>query len=527
MEMKYNLQETYVYIDVSKKQEFIYSTNKLKENISRSMIIKLITENFDEMEYGNYDLTVLNKVVVLSREVRLHQGEFVFSGGGNSVIKFKNKEDATNFIRQYSLEVLKKYPELELYMSLVTMDEIKKDEPLNDTYNNEVKVHRLLELKLNKIKDERKSRLRNLSYGIEKTQSYKNKISKELNEIYNGLRELFGEIIFKKLQLKSNQDVFSLDKYNEISEKKYIGIIALDGNKMGEMVRGLKEHKKEGSYFEELSSLGKHIEEIYSQSLKEALKEFGDPLITPVVMAGDDLTLICEAKKAIQLAGKIITNIENISFSKDKLKEKYIPNKLTAGAGVAIVPTGYPFFEAVQIAEGIQKEAKESVYKIKEDVSEKYVAKKDENNHSFLSWQVVKSGKKEDIDYVNYALRGNGENKYHIKPLAVGRIENANIPIYTLEFFECLMTKFNKIDCDYEKIKKFMYGSEGQYDSCFVNSKEDRIISIDTEIKNAIDEHKLGISLDSVKYGKISDENGVTYLMNDFIEVRDFFESQI
>ncbi len=38
----------YVYIDVSQKQEFIYKTSKLKQNLYNSFIIKAVTERLTE-----------------------------------------------------------------------------------------------------------------------------------------------------------------------------------------------------------------------------------------------------------------------------------------------------------------------------------------------------------------------------------------------------------------------------------------------------------------------------------------------
>lgn len=597
----YNNDTTFVYIDASKKQEFIYDTKKTKENIERSLVIRLITEWISEneaKEIENIKDEHKRKVITLKKEAEKNGAELIFSGGGNSIIKFKKKVAAECFIKSYSLLVLQRHPDLELYMSAVNVGKFidDKKEIKMDDLKLEPLIHKELEDKLNEIKDNRKSRLRKLSYGIEKIKSdsdYTTEKADENKDYVKTMKTHFAKHIAtalvesdkelsnnnwieekgKKIKEIEERITFEFDEYKKserAEDKNYMGIVAIDGNKMGEMVRNLKnfylgeletdkidkeDFKKlsENNYFKSLKLFGEQINDVYANAIRKAIrqenrkedepyyKELKNCKITPIVVAGDDITIVVKATLAIKLASQILENIEdeivnidtedinNDKYSVVKELMKLLElEKLTAGAGIAIVKPGYPFFEAITVAEKIQKKSKEAIYKFSEN---------DENtNHSFLNWEVIQGGKIETIDYSKYADKGSKIKEYHVKPLyIIGREPKANklqskngnrfiikpkedssINIYTFEGFEFLVDKLNEMKWDCESIKKAMYGADGRYEMIFEMSKEDRIKKIDEVLK--INE-ATGIE---IKNGKLIEKNRETYLLNDFIDIRDF-----
>ena len=105
------------------------------------------------------------------------------------------------------------------------------------------------------------------------------------------------------------------------------------------------------------------------------------PPIRPVVLGGDDLTVIVRADLAIGFTRTLLENIENETsrlFSEMNLKD--VPEKgLTACAGVAVVSSGHPFLAAQNMAEGMCQYAK----KIAKDGGEPYP--------SLMSFSVITS----------------------------------------------------------------------------------------------------------------------------------------
>ena len=84
------------------------------------------------------------------------------------------------------------------------------------------------------------------------------------------------------------------------------------------------------------------------------------PPIRPVVLGGDDITVIVRADLAIGFTKALLENIEKETsrqFGEMNLKD--VPEEgLTACAGVAVVSSGHPFLAAQNMAEGMCKYAK-------------------------------------------------------------------------------------------------------------------------------------------------------------------------
>ena len=64
----------FVLMEIGKKQSYIFKSNKLKENIGASMIIKFVTEELPKNELSK------------------NNGKKIIEGGGKSLYSFDNKE---------------------------------------------------------------------------------------------------------------------------------------------------------------------------------------------------------------------------------------------------------------------------------------------------------------------------------------------------------------------------------------------------------------------------------------------------
>ncbi len=361
----------YAYIDVSQKQEYIYKDSKLSNNLYNSFTIKAITEKLEIDK-----LKGKNKIIYLSSYV--DDDKFIFSGGGNSVIRFNNSEEAKKFVKEYSFDVLKKYPQIELYISLIDDSDISYD-----TNNREMLILEKLKEKSDYLKDERKSRFKRWTYGIEQLDGNGNPIEFYSKNVES--KKFVRKYLFDKFEEQLNGIATITEELKQYKKdekgKSYIGVISIDGNKMGEMI------KKYINSFTELKDFSNLIEEIYFKSIVGAFKEYKKQeetellLMTPVLQAGDDICLIVEAEHAIGIAHNIIKKIEEISSLRDDLKKYTGSGCLTACAGVAIARYTYPFFELVKIAENMCHEAKEAIY----------LSEHPETPKSFIQWEIVQS----------------------------------------------------------------------------------------------------------------------------------------
>ena len=124
----------------------------------------------------------------------------------------------------------------------------------------------------------------------------------------------------------------------------WIAIIHADGNSLGELVNDLG---KEGK--EKLREFSENLDKATRQAAQEAYKkvkgndEKKHP-IRPIVLGGDDLTVICRGDIAIDFVK------EYISLFEEKT-ENLLSRKLTACAGIAFIKSSYPFSFGYELAE--------------------------------------------------------------------------------------------------------------------------------------------------------------------------------
>ena len=81
-----------------------------------------------------------------------------------------------------------------------------------------------------------------------------------------------------------------------------------------------------------------------------SLKSFRNPEdvfpLRPIVYGGDDLTFICDGRLGLDLTAFYLKE-----FAKEKIKICGTDQSVDACAGVAIVPTKFPFAEAYNFAD--------------------------------------------------------------------------------------------------------------------------------------------------------------------------------
>lgn len=488
----------YVFIDVSRKQEYIFRNKNLRNNLVNSYVIKAITEIPD------HDADLLRPDGLKGKQARVLLKEFlesgypgrynvIYSGGGNSIIQFEDAEQAGAFIKGYSLAVLQAYPHLELYISKVKENELSVDEKAHD-----VKIIRhLLIQRADKLKDKRRVMFRRWSYGIEKLDESGKPVAwgerlrssaldadrERLNQEQMKDLLLARKMLFSRLEdrLKENggqekvKVSVELSSYKANNESKsYIGVIAIDGNKMGELFGKL-------SSAEDLRAFSQAIEQLYADAVADTLYHYAASrsaplLVTPVLMSGDDICLVTQAEDALDIAEKILLRIREYSLqAKGALgqalgaagEQAY----LTACAGVAIVKVAYPFFDAIQIAERLCRQAKEGLYRTAEGVA---------LSASFMDWEIVQGQVRAENLYESLTVRARELNHYRIRPLRVDQEKAFDNGVYSYRAFRQLVDAVRELldrDSDegekvsstfLEKIKKQLYEGWESYRLLFM-----------------------------------------------------------
>jgi hypothetical protein len=166
-----------------------------------------------------------------------------------------------------------------------------------------------------------------------------------------------------------------------LGENRYIGIIHADGNGLGELLMQVRKDIKNypQHYTNVFKKLSETIEEATVAAAKQATNEELVPHAEerkglkimparPLVLGGDDLTIIVRGDLAIPFTAKFLEAFEEeteklfTSFKNAYKKEHKInlniPKGLTACAGITFIKVSQPFYMAYELAESLCKTAK-------------------------------------------------------------------------------------------------------------------------------------------------------------------------
>ncbi|MEV0971072.1 Cas10/Cmr2 second palm domain-containing protein [Microtetraspora glauca] len=163
-------------------------------------------------------------------------------------------------------------------------------------------------------------------------------------------------------------------------EADWVAVVHADGNGFGDIFRGLGDRldvadavNRDGKYTEALRTLSLGVDDCAKRAFHKALTRTaaehasvtvnGMPPVLPLVLGGDDLTVLCEGAVALPFARHYLEAFEEETASDALLRpilDKADRPWLGAAAGVAIVKRNYPFRFAYDLAEElITAEAKQ------------------------------------------------------------------------------------------------------------------------------------------------------------------------
>ncbi len=163
-------------------------------------------------------------------------------------------------------------------------------------------------------------------------------------------------------------------------DNRLIGLIHADGNGLGQLLMDLKtvvDDKNNNAITDKnyIAVFRDISESIKTATEAAAASAVGNVLFTnmerglfparPIVLGGDDLTMIVRADLALPFTQVFLAEFEKESKNQfDKIREKYpklektLPEKLTACAGIVYAHSSQPFSALHELAEGLCKQAK-------------------------------------------------------------------------------------------------------------------------------------------------------------------------
>jgi hypothetical protein len=409
-------------VDTAGIQDYVFRTNKLRQIIGASKLVNNAT--------GQWVTDVLKK-----------PQDLVYSGGGNAVLIFDSMEDAKKFASDLSKKTLKEAPGLRLVISHTAFD--YNTEPLGGPDGIINKTFKQLE----ELKAEGEPWSYETSLGVTEECLFTGQPVVHESKNVDGEGFLSMESLTKFQAGKDSDKVFEkeIDGRKDIycyaedmeditgknSEKNLIGIVHIDGNDIGQRIIKLVnkhgEAKDNTSLCKVLKCFSKSIKTASENTLKSLLTELTNKLygielvlsdgdrielsvkdgkivlpIRPIVLGGDDMTLICDGSLALDLTVRYLETAQTQKLSDG--------NKYNCKAGICIVKKNFPVYPAYQLsnqlagsAKKFRKESKKALDTYYDEKDIPLESRLSEPDLSTMDWQVCLNGIKGSLEEIRQA----------------------------------------------------------------------------------------------------------------------------
>ncbi|MBE8949599.1 MAG: hypothetical protein SR3Q1_03245 [Quinella sp. 3Q1] len=459
--------------DTRSIQRYIYSGDRLRTNVGASYIVDrlffdvliggVLKEMFPEDKFSTKDDAWDPTADTAQPWIEMNSCCVAYIGGGNALVLFDSSkvDRRVEVVEKFTRKLLVERPGLKVGVASGKLEQI--DDKLNQ---DDIDA---LYLKL-KENQNRIFPAVNVPYSgltlsceingetanfcrredgelrfISQEAAVKAKISTSANE---NLRDRFKEIFtLKKLDGLADFDFpTEVEKLGQKEGENYFAIIHVDGNNMGLKFRqctGLVERRKlsreirrktEGAFAELLAKI---IRMKNAGGFDNVLKLDENFLpIRPLIIGGDDVTFFCPAKMAILFTKTLMENLyaETPEDAPEHLTGE-ISRHMDACAGIAILPTKYPFFRGYELAEQLCDAAKKSMRELD-----------DKSGSSWLDFAILHGEQAPTLEQIRSTEYRGARGNLHFGPY---RVCNDSAPykrdrLHNLENLLTCTTKFPK-----------------------------------------------------------------------------------
>lgn len=362
-------------------QSFIFQTNKLQEIVGASELVEEIcTKTF-------WDIAKIKK----------DDPNIILNAAGNIKYVFDDEQKCRDFVREFPKAVMEMAPGITISQAVIKYDDGRKLKDVLQDLEEKLQVQRnkaSIPFEVGFMGTERSRRTSGVAFKTRKKR--------------NGEDEYIDEATYLKIE-KQKRSLKLFEKISEIGDAKvketlletddlkgsWLAVIHADGNGLGAIIQNLsnsfddKNNEEVKQAFKKFSvALEKATTNAAQKAFKATIKgkDNGIYPIRPIVLGGDDLTVIIRADLAFDFTKTFLKEFERQTENEFKFLRNYdvggFDKGITACAGIAYVKKSYPFHYAVDLAEKLCSDAKNFV---------KGKTKEYENKHPEINGLIPKS----------------------------------------------------------------------------------------------------------------------------------------
>lgn len=347
-------------------QRFIFQTNALREISGGSEMVEQICTDLFANAIG------------ITIEQLDDDPKALVTAAGNIKYVFDNETKCQELVKQFPKIIMEFAPGITISQAVLRVPEdVNIEKKHIDILEKRLRTQRNIpfrpfDLGLTGIKRTRKTGLPAVEERIikkEKTlidHSIKNKL--KINQSHRVLKSFFD-----KLKEKEGQIPWEMEDITKSKGKSYswLAVVHADGNNMGIALQRLSESvgsPNGDDYIRIFRNFSKALnlstitaaKKAHLEVLKKnALDSHYKLPFRPIVIGGDDLTIICRADLALDFTKLFLQYFEEETKNNFlKLNSEFLKNGLTACAGIAFIKESYPFHYGYNLAETLCGEAK-------------------------------------------------------------------------------------------------------------------------------------------------------------------------
>lgn len=382
--------------DTRSIQKYIFSSSRLKTQIGASYLVDRIFDDVllpvirEVCGTAELDDATWREVVSPDWTAMPQKARVAYIGGGNAMILLRADagEAATEIVRRFSKELLVRCPGLQTGAAIGTVDlasdgswppktanrtalVLKLKEQQNTAFPLTTIPYTGLTLAADGADETATSYDTSRKRYIAESEAAKLRVATPRPEggalqparAEQALLEKLTSVLTDEEKSRFMENaVFpsELDKLGQKETENYIAVVHIDGNNMGKKFADLTT----------LSAYKNKSQEIRTATIRAfaelvlSMKEDSFPFLAqrkdaegnrylpvrPLILGGDDMTFVCAAKVAFDCTAFIMKSL--------------LAKGVDTCAGVAILPTAYPFFRGYEIAEQLCDSAKGRMRKL-------------------------------------------------------------------------------------------------------------------------------------------------------------------